>query len=150
MSTYNYSSKKQGSCKKIALQLGEPKHFKLVKFSTTRYQRHLSNALRALITNWRSIAVHLHGLAHQAVCITKAQRAESLTLQSPLADFMGRSFLRKFAGYQRMYTIGIIGVAPHSTRRRMNWTDRDCWPRWFQLENLTIKTLYTKRRLWIN
>ena len=51
-------------------------------------------------------------LAHKAVCTTKAQNAESLTLRSPLQDFVGRSYFRKFAGFQKLYTINITGVVP--------------------------------------
>ena len=110
VSTYHRSGKKQWNCQRVAEELKEAKHRKLTSFCQTRFQRALSNALRALMTNWRATCVHLHELAHQSVCTTIAHKANCLTLRSPLTSFVGRSYLRKFEGYQQLYTVSITGV----------------------------------------
>ena len=60
VSTYHRSGKKQWNCQRVAEELKEAKHRKLTSFCQTRFQRALSNALRALMTNWRATCVHLH------------------------------------------------------------------------------------------
>ena len=110
VSTYNYSGKKQWNCRQISIELNEAKHRKLTSFCATRFQRALTNALKALITNWRATAVHLHELAHREVNTRQEWRDESLTLRSPLADFVGRSYLRQFTGCKELYTVKITGV----------------------------------------
>ena len=112
VSAYNRSSKKQANCLRIANELGEEKHLRLVKFSATRYQRHFSNSLRALLVNWRAIAIQQHTLAHQQVITSKADKAEFLSLSSPLESFVGKSYFRQFTGYARQYAMHITGVVP--------------------------------------
>ena len=64
------------------------------------------------MTNWRATAVHLHGLAHEQVCTTKAEKEACLTLSSPLESFVGRQYLRKFEGSNEAYTVEITSVVP--------------------------------------
>jgi hypothetical protein len=82
VATYNKSGKKQWNAARIAGSLNE-KHLKLTGFSKTRYQRALARSLKSLFTNWRATSIHLHELAHEAVCTTKAEKQNCLTLSSP-------------------------------------------------------------------
>ena len=111
VATYNKSGKKQWNAARIAGSLNE-KHLKLTGFSKRRYQRALARSLKSLFTNWRATSIHLHELAHEAVCTTKAEKQNCLTLSSPLENFVGRQYIRKYEGYDRPYTVEITGVEP--------------------------------------
>ena len=111
VTAYHQSGKKQWNAVRISTQLQEKRWYKLCGFAKTRWQRSLTNATKTVLNNWRTICVHQHSLAHELACTTIEEKRLSLSLESPLIDFVDRYYLTKFTGFgNKMYTVTITGV----------------------------------------
>ena len=110
VTAYHQSGKKQWNAIRISAKLQEKRWYKLCSFSKTRWQRSLTSALKSVLNNWRTICVHQHSLAHELCSTTKEEKRLSLSLESPLADFVDRYYLTQFTGYTQLYTVTITGV----------------------------------------
>ena len=99
VAAYHCSGKKQWNAVRISAVLQEKRWYKLCSFSKTRWQRSLTNAIKSVLNDWRVICVHQHSLAHEQCCTTKEQKRLCLSLESPLADFVGRYYMAKFDGH---------------------------------------------------